>query len=290
MKKHLLPIFIIAFPLSVFAQVPYLYNEQRKKDSVEIENIKKQIPFLNEQAQIDSLNGLSEKYSYIIEVGGFTHKADSMYAYASAANRKATRINYKKGILFSLVNLGRSETWQHNDKSCMKYLNQAIQFEKENSGNIASANTALGHAYSMLGDISYSIRDFASFLQNYKIAIQYYQKDNYVSKEAELYLNLSTDYIDRGKYEEAFDYCQKGLKLVLSNANTRNDLFLVQPALWNMAILYKNAGDYETSLSYLRRLQHYPIPTETVNMIHIAMGQLFRFLGNLDSSIYYRRL
>jgi len=118
MKKYLLPIFIIAFPLNVFAQVQYLFTEQRKKDSLEIENIKKQIPFLNEQAQIDSLNGLSEKYSYIIEVGGFTHKADSMLAYAFIANEKATRANYKKGILFSLVNLGRSETFRHNDKRC----------------------------------------------------------------------------------------------------------------------------------------------------------------------------
>ena len=287
MNKYLLPIFIIAFPLNVFAQVESLYNEQRKKDSLEIEKIKKQIPFLNEQTQIDSLNGLSEKYSYIVEVGGFIHKADSMYAYAFVANQKATRINYKKGILFSLVNLARSEDWKHNDKKCAEYLHEAIQFEKENSGNIPSANTALGHAYSMLGDISFNIKDFTGVLQNFKIAIQYYQKDNYVSKEAELYLDLSTNYTDRGKYEEAFDFCQKGMKLVLSNANTRNDLFLIQPAFWNMALLYKNAGDYETSLSYLRQLQHYPISTGTMSITYIEMGVAFRFLGNLDSSIYY---
>src|SRR5258706_7104280 len=204
MKRYLLLILIISFPFHVFAQ----YNEPEKIDNLEIENIKKQIPFLNEQAQIDSLNSLSEKYSYLTEASGFT---DSMYAYASIANQKATIINYKKGILFSLVNLARSEDWKHNNKRCMEYLRQAIQFEKENSGKISLANTALGHAYTMLGNISYNVRDFEGFLQNYKVAIQYYKKDNYISKEAELYLDLSTDPIDRGKYEDAFDYCLEGL-------------------------------------------------------------------------------
>lgn len=282
MKKYLLPIFI-TLSLHVFAQ----YDKHRKADSLEIENIKRQIPFLNGQAEIDSLNALSEKYSYIIEVGGFTHRADSMFAYAVTANKKATRINYKKGIVFSLVNLGRSENFRNNDKKCIEYLNQAIQLEKENPGNIPLASTALGHAYSLLGDCSYNANDFLNFEENLKKAIQCYHQDNNVSKEAQVCLDLSTYYIDRGKYEEAFDYGQKGLKLVLSNTITRNDIGLIQPSFWNMAMLYNNAGDYETSLYYLRLLQHYPIPNTTMRATNIAMGVCFRFLGNLDSSIYF---
>ncbi|TMI78661.1 MAG: hypothetical protein E6H10_16665 [Bacteroidetes bacterium] len=274
MRKYLLLIFLVTCYHPIWSQW-FLNEEQRlerRNDSLRLERIKKQLSYLHGREQIDSLNLLSEMYEDFAPAGGFVYSADSMYACAAEANHKATALGYEAGMILSLALMAKGELLKGDVNASEALIKRALSY-----GNSSSNFTAIGRAYWVLSEVRIRQNDdFREVVECLKKAIYYYHLGGDLPAEAELYEWLCTGCTDKGDYEDAFDYCQKGMTLVKTPPHTPRKVKELRDLLYDMGRLYAHAKDYETALYYWRQVH-----------LDEKLGVIFQGMGQLDSSIFY---
>src|SRR5436190_3388504 len=215
-------------------------------------------------------------FSSFYGFGGFIHRVDSMKLYSEKANQEANKIGYKYGIARALLGLVNSRAFQRiKDSTSKKYIQQAILIGEE-----INNDSILAMAYYQLAGFEYEV-------DNYKKAIQYFERAGDYGTVGEVYTWLTMHYTYKGEYEEAFEYAQKSLELSKKNAHTAWGHELVQWALYNMSDLYKAAGDYETAMSCLRQAREYGKLHELEWNMDDGIGELLALMNMPDSSLYY---
>ena len=268
-------ILIIAVVLACHLQALCQYTEARRVDSLKIENLKELLPTLKDTARIKCLNSISEKYRFFYASGGFAHRYDSIYYYASKAYNESQAIGYKYGIAYSLLNMASSaKNKSQQDSNAKNYILQAMRLGEE-----IHNDKITGWAY-------YLLAGYADRIENWKKSVHYFHKSN-DPREGEVSTWLCMFYSDKGEYENGFDYCQKGLQLTKLNASTEWGHELVQWSLFNMAVLYKVAGDYETAMSYLTQSRQHGKVYSLDWRMEDQIGKLFILMNQPDSAIYY---
>ncbi len=239
-------------------------------DRLRIDSLRKVLPLLKDTAKVDCLNQLAILYNYS---NAYTDesKMDSIYYYATEANKEATKIGYKKGIAFSLVNLSRTQLFaSKNVPAAEKLLKEAISI-----GESINNPDVLGWAYYVSGDD--------------KKAIGFFQIAGDEDGEAEASNWLCVDLLSAGKYEEGFSYCEKCevLSKKTRNYNIQFGYFLREFALYNMGELYKAAGDYETAMNYYQQARKQALLYDIKWGMEIEIGELFCYMGQYDSAFSY---
>jgi tetratricopeptide (TPR) repeat protein len=265
----------VLFPWS-FQAFSQNYTLERRADSLKLDSLKRALPALKGKEKVDALNAVSEMFSSFYGFGGFIHRVDSMKLYSEKANQEANKIGYKYGIASSLLGLVKSKGFQRiKDSTSKKYLQEVILIGEEIEND------------SILATAYYNLAGFEDEVGNYKKAIQYFERAGDYGTVGEVYTWLSMHYTYTGEYEEAFEYAQKSLELSKKNAHTAWGHELVQWALYNMADLYKAAGDYESAMSCLRQAREYGELHELEWNMDDGIGELLALMGKPDSSLYY---
>ena len=274
MRKYL-SIITVLFSWS-FQTYSQNYTLERREDSLKLDSLKRALPALKGKEKVDALNAASEMFSSFYGFGGFIHRVDSMKLYSETANQEANKIGYKYGIARSLLGLVNSKGFQRiKDSASKKNIQQAILIGEE-----IKSDSILAMAY-------YQLAGFEDEVGNYKKAIQYFERAGDSGTVGEVYTWLCMHYTDKGEYEEAFDYAQKSLELSKKNAHTAWGHELVQWALYNMADLYKAAGDYESAMSCFRQAREYGKLHELEWNMDDGIGELLALMNKPDSSLYY---
>ena len=281
--------------------------EMKKKDSLYIDGLQKILPFRKDTARINCLNNIAEGF---LNRDGYKIKteADSAYPYAIMSNTEAKRINYKRGIAYSLMHLSQIVFLNviHNNNMSIKnnaeidnsalfskwdeYLNQLFLLAQE-----LNDNEIWGLAYYHQSDMYGKKKNPTSGIDALKKSLFYSQKAGNEVMQSELNTWLCMIYIDRGEYEKGFDYCKRSLELAkklipTSEINSFND-YLVQQALMNMSELYTAAGDYQTALDYLRQSEQFRLSRKSsMNWsVEGEMAELFKKMGQYDSVLIYEK-
>ena len=267
-----------------------------------IDSLKKQSLMLKGAEKVDCLNSLAQ-----ISPSTNTSlklKADWIYKFATIALEEAKTIGYKKGIAYSLTLLASHEWLRGVDlrinkkddaeanQGMEKYLSQAIPIAEQ-----AGDNETLGYAYDLWGWMLYvksKSADNDSKALYEKKSIEHFALAGNKKKEGEICTWLSESYNQRGYYEEAFDYCNRGLKLnkeALSQAKTKEEKsyrhFLYWQSLTDMADIYKTAGDYSTSLDYINKAEQFAFANDSSLYDPSAKAEIFYLNGNHDSLFNY---
>ena len=267
MKKYFyISALSFTFSLSAFTQ----NISANVLDSLSIDSLKKALLLANDSAKVDCLNQLAMEYNYYYAYEDVT-KMDSIYYYASEANKEATKIGYKKGIGFSLVNLSRTELFANkNIPAAEKYLHEAILI-----GESINNPDLLGWAYYQLGD--------------YRKAIKYFQISGNEDAEAEVSNWVCFNSLGEGKYEDGFAYCERCEALSQKSRvhNIAFGHFLREFALKNMGDLYKAAGDYETAMKYFQQARKQALLYDIKWTMEPEIGELFCYMGQYDSAFVY---
>jgi tetratricopeptide (TPR) repeat protein len=274
MKKYVLITVLFFGSFHTYSQ--NYYTQERRNDSLKLDSLKRALPVLKGKEKIDALNKASEMFASFYGFGGFIHRVDSMKLYSEKANLEANKIGYKYGIAKSLLGLVNSKVFQRiKDSTAKKYIQQAILIGEE-----IKSDSILAMAY-------YHLAAFEDEVDNYKKAIQYFEKTGDYGTVGEVYTWLCMHYTSKGEYEEAFEYAEKSLEFSKKNAHTAWGHELVQWALYNMADLYKAAGDYETAMSCLRQAREYGKLHELEWNMDDGIGELLALMNKPDSSLYY---
>jgi tetratricopeptide (TPR) repeat protein len=252
------------------------YTLERRADSLKLDSLKRTLPGLKGEEKVDALNTASEMFSGFYGFGGFIHRVDSMKVYSEKANQEANKIGYKYGIAKSLLGLVNVKGFQRiKDSTSKRDLQEAILIGEE-----IKNDSILAKAY-------YHLAGFEDEVGNYKKAIQYFERAGDYGTVGEVYTWLCMHFTYDGEYEEAFEYAQKSLELSKKNAHTAWGHELVQWALYNMADLYKAAGDYESAMNCLRQAREYGRLHELEWNMDDGIGELFALMNKPDSSLYY---
>jgi hypothetical protein len=293
MKKcFLFSIVAIFFSFGSFSQ---------NRDLPTLESLKKQVPNLKDTALVNCLNLIGYNFTIIGFGPGspdFIRRSDSVFHYANLAFEEAKKINYKKGMVDALNQQASSENIksyglrlaQQNDSATKvtqkKYLSAAIALAEK-----INYDDGLGISYMVWPEQSRD--DTTDYM---KKSLPYFQKAGDEKKEGEACTWIAEGYFYKGYYENAIEYCQRGLILnhkTVDDARTKEEqdwsYYLYQQSLADMADLYKVAGDYESSLEYFEISTRFGIERNTGWTMEGEKGEIFRLIGNYDSSFYYLR-
>ncbi|HET6768307.1 MAG TPA: histidine kinase [Chitinophagaceae bacterium] len=299
MRKYLLIITLVfEIQVTLFAQSP----ESIRIDSLRIDSLQKVLPTLHDTARINCLNSLGEAFlnrdGYKIKV-----KADSACQFAIMAKNESQKINYKRGIAYSMINLNEAYFFYVIDNNNRgidntatfnkwdKYLQQLFSLAGE-----LNDNEIWGNAYYWQASLYGKKNNKKAYIDSQKKSLSYFQKAGNEFRESEISTWICMHSSGNGEYEDGFDYCKRSLelakKLVSQSGPDDFDDYMLQQALVNMSDLYSAAGDYGTALDYLRqseqfRLSHKSAATWSVESEII---ELFKKMGLKDSVLYYEKL
>jgi hypothetical protein len=298
MKKYFLfSIVAILFSFGSFSQ---------SKDLPNLESLKKRVPNLKDTALVNCLNLIAYNFTIIGFGPGspdFIRRADSVFHYANLALKEAKKINYKKGMVDALNEHASSENIksyglrlaQQNDSATKvaqkKYLSAAIALAE----NI-NYDDGLGISYMGWPDMGLPKQSKGDTTDYMKKSLPYFQKAGDKKKEGEACTWIAEGYFYKGYYENAIEYCQRGLILnreTVYDARTKEEqdwrYYLYQQSLSDMADLYKAGGDYASSLEYFEIATQFGIERNTGWTMENEKGEIFRLTGQNDSSFYYLR-
>jgi Histidine kinase len=271
MRKYILLLFF--FGLSVphsFGQVP----NQRPMDS-----LRNLYPTLRDSARVNCLNDLCNAilFGYGYNSPGFITRGDSIIKYATLAYHEAERIGYKYGMGKSLINLvlgqklGTSDPKLVNKDAIESNMVKALAIAEETQNN-----TLLGEVYEMKGGVD-----------NWRKAAAYYKKAGNQGGELECLTNIVWSYTEGQESVEGIEYADRAIQVAkqIKPANAWEQE-LVQWAYSNMSELYKTAGDYETSMEYVKKSDSIGKSTNWMREFY-NMSELYYLLGKYDSARLY---
>jgi tetratricopeptide (TPR) repeat protein len=267
--KYLLIICFVICQITLFAQ---------SAEQVKIDSLRKLLPTLKDAARVDCL---------IVLADAFWGKNDSTYSYMAKANREATKIGYPYGKAMSLLELSRYEMFiKKNLVTARAYVDSATLI-----GEKIKNDKVLGRAYLTLADVygNSKIRDKQKILECFIKSKNYFQKAGDKLGELEVTTWLCMDYNEQGRYEEGFEYCEKCVELSkFITPNSSSWLHeLVQWSLINMSDIFKDVGDYQTSLEYLKQCNQYSSTNKLSWDMDISLSDMYSQLGQYDSALYY---
>ena len=251
--------------------------EQRRIDSLKIDSMKAILSTLKGIALSDCLNEIVKKYTSFQGAGGMVQRIDSMFHFAQLAYDEANRIGYKRGLTVSLLNMARSKQYSMQ-KGQEEYVRPALKIAEE-----IKDDHLIGEAYYLLAAVE-------NEADNYKKAIYYFQKTNDIQQETEVTSWLCMSYSNTGDYEKALPYCDKCLTLAQQNVKKDTSQWgheLVQWSYYDMAEIYKAAGDYETAMSYLFKSNHYAESINSGWKNYLDISEVYLRMKRYDSAFFY---
>ena len=280
MRKYLFAIYFLTV-------CNLLSFSQNKTDSMTIVNLKIKLINLKGTLKVDCLNDIAREYQYLPSY------RDSMYQYASETNKLAEQINYKKGLASSLTFYGLYELAKKNDiATADKYFQQSEQI-----GNEINNDAVLGWNYLAWSDkygggrarsLSKWKKD-SLYLDLLKKANYHFQKAGDEEGEAEASTWISSTYLEIGKPDEAFPYCERTVALCRLKRvhNLTWGPIIGSFSFANMSQIFEAAGDYETAMDYLRQGREYDKQYKAYWDMSNMMGMLFCKMNQPDSALYY---
>lgn len=254
-------LFVPMLLLLSFGQLSY---GQRAK----IESLKKILPALQRNAQVDCLNVLSLAYTYL--------NADTAQLYAQKAYDHASVINYSRGIGMALNNKARiAGIGYHNFPLEEKISLQTIRLYKSLNDEKVLTETYMNLA-------------LALFCQGYfdrsadacNSLIQLSKKENDKIKQGEAEAVLGSISFEIGNYDKSFEYFNQSLEVFESIDDSYNVAIL----LAKIGDLYCLAGDDKTGLSFYFRSLQYPLGPTIVWHPLVDLGDTYYSLEQYDAS------
>ncbi len=160
------------------------------------------------------------------------------------------------------------------DKSKGKYANiEAEKFYRDASSLIDEKDERSVRAYEGMGDVIATIGDYDEALENYKKALDL-EDDN--KDKARLHRKIAGVYVDKGEYDRALEYADKGMSLA-----TEDDVEMCR-LLNKKGWAYTRRGEYDTAMDFFEEervlsgrsdeKKDYAQALHDIGTIHVSKG------------------
>ncbi|HUR10835.1 MAG TPA: histidine kinase [Flavitalea sp.] len=274
MKIRLLVILIMQLWLQQsVAQKP----EDIKRDSLRLDSMKSALHQQQGDRRVNNLNNIAEASLGQSGVSG-KRRSDSAFIYGSMAYNEALESGDKHAQAEALIHLATSKQYVSDRKGTEKFIRPALKLSIE-----LKDDNLIGRSYNLLAGIENSI-------ENYKKAIVHFQKTKNILEETESTTWLCMEYTNKGLYEEGFPFCEKCIQLARVNLKKEASEWGHELILWSyydMYILYKAAGDYETALDYTYKAFKYAETNKMDWKMYADISELYCIMNKPDSALIY---
>jgi serine phosphatase RsbU (regulator of sigma subunit) len=161
--------------------------------------------------------------------------------YTNEALSLAERINYKRGIGNSLIQLGNIEQIKGNFSGAEEYTLKALEILEK-----ADDQTGIAICYNNLGILAHNSNDYSKAIEYYTRSLQINSKIGRRSGEATSLYCIGTVYENKAEYDSALKFYFKAESISESIGDSR----LMAYGKTSLANVYFITGDYAKSLSY----------------------------------------
>ncbi|HEY6161804.1 MAG TPA: tetratricopeptide repeat protein [Bacteroidia bacterium] len=176
---------------------------------------------------------------------------DSAAVYSDSARSLSEKLNFKRGLLYSLMNLANYNSMRHKFKVALdlnlKALNLAQELKEEK---------AQVRIYRSIGTTYYGIHDYDNGLKNYEAGLNIAERIGYRSELPAFYSNLGIMWHSKKDFGKAMEYYIKALKLADANKDNRSRSYVMN----SMGKLYFDIGkkderpqDFEQAIKYYKQ-------------------------------------
>lgn len=260
-----------------FSFIPLLASAQKNS----IDSIKVLVSTVQNNDRVDLLNNLAfEYYRNALPETFVNVQTDSARKYATLAYNDALKLQYKKGLGVALQHLGEIARDRSEFALAEKYFLQSLSIFRELGLKDKESWTSLtlGWCWFRLGKYPEAQASFESALPN---SIETGDK----GREAMLNRLIANTYAERGYNENAFKITLKAIKLSVESKDPRG---LTSSPL-RMAMIYLEAGEKETALSYYQLAAENTRRTHHIVWYIKMLGRIANVQNKYDSAIYYFR-
>jgi tetratricopeptide (TPR) repeat protein len=258
-RKHTI---ILLIQLTLFTICP----AQREK----IDSLSRLSFPINDTSQINWLNELGNAYSL--------YSDDSATLFALLALQKAKDLRFAKGIAVANINLAWINWLRSDDFPGMELLcKNAISLLDD-----SPHQKEFSHSWFLLALSYWAQAKFSLSVEAFKRSSEIYATIGDELNQGIMYSYIAWVEEGRGQYARSLNYSVKWLEV----ANRHNDYRYSD--VW--AALYKNIGDYETSLHYYRQSADVAFNSPRKDdqaFLTQAIGEIFFLKQNYDSARYY---
>jgi tetratricopeptide (TPR) repeat protein len=240
MKKYFfIAVFFIANTFNAISQ-----STSEKKDSLKIDSLKKMLPNLKKIDRIEAMIFVCEYYSDRTKARNI-NALDSIRIYGNKILNESKAISYKRGIAMGLMRTSP-------DSLKEKRAQEAMQIGKEiGDEEIMGWATEITNTLNTLSDNEQTIANEAE-------AIDHFNKAGKILRAAYLNTWLCQTYFGQGKNEKAFDCARQNIE-TLKKIQSPEFSYIYKEcwlwAFWNMAYIFKAAGDYEEAIKYIHKTE-----------------------------------
>lgn len=268
----------IRFIIIIFVLFPTLIQAQAfqiDKPPLPIDSLKRILPLLHDSARVDCLNELARSYTEEEVPRLF----DSAWLLVQQAYTEASSINYIKGLGDACFRYGHLSEWYLWDSKKMeKYYSEAIFWYKK-----IQDDDGLGHAFKGLGQALLNQGAVDEAKEAFEQSAFHFQKTGNRVMLVELSDCLGDIYNANGDFEKYFESIKQGLREKKRIGDNRGMI----RSFYRLAHIYQSVGDFETALDYFRQSFRQASSQAIPWHPYKSMGDIFLYLKNYDSSIYY---
>ncbi|MGZ5253582.1 MAG: histidine kinase [Flavitalea sp.] len=251
---------------------------QQYETKLKIDSLKTFLGSLKDSSKIDWLNKLCvEYYINALSETYINVQTDSAIWFAKQAYNEGVKIHYTKGIGDALQNLGEIARDRGDFIAAENYFRQSIPLF-----NKIYAQEKYSWANLTLGWSLYMQSKFADAILAYEKAMLYYVAVDNKEKQSMLLRLISLTYNKLGYNEKAFENTLKAIRITYKISDARGVISSPQ----NIGMLYRDAGDTETALTYFRLAAQNAKANNPVRYNKL-MGDISMLLNQLDSALNY---
>jgi len=230
----------------------------------------------DDTTRINLVNRLAQNYS--------ESKPDSTLKYANDALMLAKKINYKKGEIEAMRNLGWAFLMAGDYSKALEYSLEALK-KSEVLGDmklIAGCNNEIGGVYSLQGDF---LQALPYTLKNREI----YEQIHFDHELGVALLNTGNTYYNLKRLDSSRIYFNQALEISLR----LNDDDVVAAVYLNLGMVNSRMKQYDIAKAYFRQA----LPTFMMDSNFLFLYSTYYFLSeafdstrHYDSALYYSRL
>lgn len=256
----------------------WLYYPAQAQDSkryVELNRLKKELPFLSDSAKVDTMIRITTLYLGAVQVS-----SDSGIAYSLPAFELATHIGYKRGACRAALYSAHLFLQKSKPEIGMQYFRTSAGIAREEGFAQMEMEAIRG-----IGQALWYQGEFQPAIDTIMLAVELYKQRGKENWMPDAFLTISSVYGDQGNYERAFETAQRAFNLSDQFNNIPNKVL----SLLQLGKLYRTIGDYSTALEYYKRADSLNPEAGTWPYRHLAhcMGDLHCDRQEYDSALFY---
>jgi tetratricopeptide (TPR) repeat protein len=209
-------------------------NAQKEHYNFFIDSLKKEVRISKcDTCKIKLLNALSYTYSKFNYEEGIK--------FAEQAEMLAIRVDWKKGIADSDLDLGLNNVGKCDYVKALQYYTKSIELYKE-----IGCKQGMGSVYANIGLLYLAKSDYSRALENDYKALSILEELSNIHLKAVVLENIGTAYLEQKKYSKTLGY----YALALKDYKKINDKQGISRNLGNQGIILNDLGDYAKALNY----------------------------------------